>query len=149
MEFSYSLVSSLMWRGIKYVSLQKGVKTLVTIRFELEQHITTMSDMKQRISMDEIVVICEDVCGSLFMEAFCTWRWACHFYFSRASWENNAEHELGKNEDRPEFVKINRNPYGQTGTHICVITSDFDKLGGLQKELELSPRNYTCNWPSP
>lgn len=67
-------------------------------------------------------------------------RWACHFSFSRASWENNAEHELGKNEDRPEFVKINRNPYGQTGTHICVIISDFDKLGGLQKELELSPR---------
>lgn len=72
MEFSYSLISSLMWRGIKYLSLQKEVKTLVSIRFELEKHITTMSDMKQRISMDEIVVICEDFCGSLFMEALCT-----------------------------------------------------------------------------
>ena len=45
------------------------MNTLVLNGFESGEHITAVSDTKQRIIVDEVVVLCEDICGSLFMEA--------------------------------------------------------------------------------
>lgn len=77
-----------------------------------------------------IVGICEDVYGRLFVEGPCIWLWSYHLCISvgpagkkQTNHHNNkkqAEHEVGKNEGRLEFVKIDWNPCGQTGTHICV-----------------------------
>lgn len=39
---------------------------------------------------------------------------------SETRWKTKAKHEVGKNEGRLEFVKINWNPCRQNAIHICV-----------------------------
>lgn len=105
----------------------------------------------EKISVEEVVVLCEDVCRSLFMEAWYTWGWACRFSFSRPTWRNRQSWTWMRKEwdqtamcgDQLEPMWTHWNPL------LCVITPDFDEVVGLQKKLELPPRNYACNWPSP